>query len=85
MHFKLCKLRERERERESESCCSTYLYIHWLILVCALTGDQTCNPSILRRCSNQLSCLASAKNYTLYLFLFLFFEKIFYFIIFFLL
>ena len=33
--------RERERERETLICCSTYWYIHWLILVCALTGDGT--------------------------------------------
>ena len=32
----------RERgERERLTCCSTYLCIHWLILVCALTRDQT--------------------------------------------
>ena len=37
---------ERKRkagEREISTCCSTYLCIHWLILVCPLTGDQTCN------------------------------------------
>ena len=28
-------------------CCSTYLCIHWLILVCALTGDQTHNLGVL--------------------------------------
>ena len=33
-------LRERGRER---TCCSTYLCIHWLLLVCALTRDGTCN------------------------------------------
>ena len=31
------------RERETSICCSTYLCIHWLILVCALTGDRTRN------------------------------------------
>ena len=31
--------RERKGEREREICCSTYLCIHWLILVYALTGD----------------------------------------------
>ena len=31
--------RERERERETLICCSPYLYIHWLLLICALTGD----------------------------------------------
>ena len=34
------KKRERERERERLIPCSPYLCIHWLILVCALTGDQ---------------------------------------------
>ena len=32
-------VRERERERERLSGCSTYLCIHWLILVCVLTRD----------------------------------------------
>ena len=31
--------RKRDRERETLICCSTYLCIHWLILVDALTGD----------------------------------------------
>ena len=35
--------------------CSTYLCIHSLILVCALTGDQTHNLGALGWCSNQLS------------------------------
>ena len=35
------------REREMLICCSTYLCIHWLILICALTGDQTHNLRIL--------------------------------------
>ena len=30
-------------EGDISICFSTYLCIHWLILVCALTGDQTCN------------------------------------------
>ena len=29
----------RERGRETSICCSTYLLIYWLILVCALIGD----------------------------------------------
>ena len=37
---------EREK-KEREFCCSTYLCIHCLILVCALSRDQTHNPSIL--------------------------------------
>ena len=38
---------EGEREREREICCSTYLCIHWLIPVCALTRDQTLNLGVL--------------------------------------
>ena len=32
-----------ERERETLVCCSTFSCIHWLILVCAPTGDGTHN------------------------------------------
>ena len=48
------KEREKEegRERETLICCSTYLCIHWLLLVCALTGDQTCNLGISGGCCN---------------------------------
>ena len=49
-----------ERERERLICCSTYLCIHWLMLVCALTGDRTCNLGTSGRCSNQLSYPAGA-------------------------
>ena len=50
------------RERETSICCSTYFRIHWLIFVCALTRDQTCNLGISRQCFNQLSYLARAYN-----------------------
>ena len=50
---------EKEREREM-ICCSTYLCIHWLILVGALTRDGTHNLGVLRGCSNQLTCPARA-------------------------
>ena len=45
--------RERERERNSDRSfrCSTYLWIHWLLLVCALTGDGTCNLGLSGRLS----------------------------------
>ena len=46
---------EGEREREPWICCSTYLCIYWLLLVCALTGDQTSNLGISGQRSNQLS------------------------------
>ena len=29
-----------EREKETSICCSTYLYTHWLILVCTLTSTE---------------------------------------------
>ena len=35
--------RKRERERGTSICCSTYVRIRWLLLVCALTKDQTHN------------------------------------------
>ena len=46
---------EGERESETSICCSTYLFIHWLILVCALTRDWTCNLGVIGQHSNQLS------------------------------
>ena len=42
--------RDRERERETERGREKFVVqpiTHWLILVCALTGDQTSNLSIL--------------------------------------
>ena len=56
---------EKERKRERREtliliCFSTYLCIHWLILVCALTGDRTHNLGISEWCSNQLSYLSKA-------------------------
>ena len=33
--------------REASIYCSTYLCIHWLFLVCALTGHQTCTAWFL--------------------------------------
>ena len=53
---------ERERGREREICCSIYLRIHWLILVCAMLGDQTCNLGVWGWCSSQLSSLARAAG-----------------------
>ena len=51
---------EREEERETSTCCSTYVCIHWLLIVCALTGDQTHNLSVLGQRSNKLSYPARA-------------------------
>ena len=57
----------RETERNGErrgkrTCCSTYLCIHWVILVGALTEKQTCNLGILGWHSNQLSYPVMAWN-----------------------
>ena len=39
--------REREREREMETLIrSLYCCVHWFLLVCALTGDQTRNLGV---------------------------------------
>ena len=35
-----------------------FLCIHWLIVVCVLTGDKTHDLGVSRKCSNQLSCSA---------------------------
>ena len=55
-------------ERENRGtwiCYSTYLCTHWLILICALTRDQTCNLGASGWCSNQLSYPARASWKTL--------------------
>ena len=54
------------RERQN-ICCSTDPWIHWLILVCALTRDQTHNLCLWGQCPNPLSspvraCLSSLLN-----------------------
>ena len=51
-----------EKERETLMCYSIPLCIHWVILVCALTGDWTRNLGLLGQCSNQLSRLARAAS-----------------------
>ena len=53
--------REGRRERERLIWCYTYLCSHWLILVRALTGNQTCNLGVRGQHSNQLSYLARAS------------------------
>ena len=54
--------RERDRtgQRETSICCSTYSRIQWLLLVCALTRDQTPKLGVSGQCSNQLSYPARA-------------------------
>ena len=49
---------KKEKKRETSICCSTYLCIHWLLFVCALTEDRTCNLGVSGQRSNQLSYLA---------------------------
>ena len=53
--------RDRQTDRQTSICCSTYLCLYWLILVCALTRDQTHNLGVSRQCSNQLSYPARAE------------------------
>ena len=55
--------REEEEggERKTLICCSTYLCIHWLFLVCALTRDRIHSPGVSGWCSNQLSYPARAR------------------------
>ena len=49
-------LREREegRDRKTSFCCFSYLCIHWLLLVCALTRVWTHSLGRWGQCSNQL-------------------------------
>ena len=48
---------------ETSICCSSYyLCIYWLILVCALIRDQTCNFGTQGQCSNQLNYPARASE-----------------------
>ena len=42
-------------ERETLNCCSIYLCIHWLILVCTLTRDQTYNIGLSKHASTKLA------------------------------
>ena len=62
-------VRERgEKETETLTCCSTYWGIHWLmILIRALTRDQTHNLGILGRhikfSSNCSFCLSASEKY----------------------
>ena len=45
--------RQTDRQTNTSTCCSTQPYTYWLILVCALTRDQTHNTGVLRCCSDQ--------------------------------
>ena len=50
----VCTHIEKGGGRDWLICCYTYLCTHWLILVCALTGDQTWSLNIWGRSSNWL-------------------------------
>lgn len=52
--FFLSFFREREREKETD-CWSTYLCIHWVILIYAQIRDRTCNLGVSGWHSNQSS------------------------------
>ena len=39
----------------SQGCCPTYLWMHWLLPVCALTRDQTLNLGVSKQHSNRLT------------------------------
>ena len=49
--YSLILERRGETHTHTSICCSTYLCIYWLILVCALTRDQTHNLGISGQCS----------------------------------
>ena len=53
----------KERERNMNS---TYLCTHWLILVCALTRDQTHNLAVSEWCCSQLTYPARASTMEFY-------------------
>ena len=53
-----CLEREEGREKRTSVCNSNSWHIHWLLLICTLTGDWTCNLGVLGQYSNQLSSLA---------------------------
>ena len=54
--------RGRQTDRQTSICCSTHLrvYIHWLILGCALTRDRIRNLGMSGRHLNQVSYPAMA-------------------------
>ena len=55
---------ERGWEREKHQfVLPPYLCLHWLILVCAPTGDRTCKRGVWGRCSNQLRHPARLSNF----------------------
>ena len=47
------------------STCSTYVHIHWSIIECALTENQTHSLGIWESLANQLSCPAKAVPHCL--------------------
>ena len=62
--FLFIDFRDREEggERQTSISYSTHPCIHWLIIVCALIGDQIRNPGVLGLCSNQMSHLVRSRH-----------------------
>ena len=58
---------ERNRDRQTSPYHSTRLCTHWLILICALSQDWTCNIGVSGRCTNRRSHLARAVQFLLHL------------------
>lgn len=50
-------------ERETLICWCTYLHIHWSVLVCALTRDQSCNLGVSGWLSNQQLTSQAPDNF----------------------
>ena len=46
---------DRQTDRQTLTCCSTYLSIHWLLVVCTFTRDGTHNPGLAGWLYNQSS------------------------------
>ena len=53
--FLFISFRDREEPGVGGICCSTYLCIHWLVLICPLTRDGTHNLGVWVCHSNHLS------------------------------
>lgn len=63
LFYLLILQRKRKNERETSICYSTYLFIHWSILVCALNGARTAtlayqDDALTSRAAQPGPCLA---------------------------
>ena len=57
--------REGERERETSVCSCLLCTLYWATQACALTGNQTGNPLVLRPALNPLSYTSQGHIYLL--------------------